>query len=162
MIHGILHSSFELRHSSFLLLVAGLFDRADFVAELGCLLVFLGRNCLLHLTAEANQLSLLFRAARAEFRHFADVTRLAMDVEQQRLELIGEADIVVRAAEAALLAKLEEGNAADRAGALVEASELLGGFTNGQGLCPQNRPTRAYIGNSIPPGGGESVCTHLA
>ena len=90
---------------------------------------------------------------RAELRHFADVARFAVDVQQQRLELGGEADVVVRAAEAALLAEFEERDAADRAGALVEPGELFGRFADGQVLGQQaghrgqrlrrHRPTRA-------------------
>ena len=73
----------------------------------GGLLVFFGGDRFLHFAAQADQLRLLFGAAGAELRHFADVARFAVDVQQQRLELGGEADVIVRAAEAALLAEFQ-------------------------------------------------------
>src|SRR5215203_1381106 len=102
------HSSLDSRHSSFLILVSGLFDAANFVAKFGGLLVLFGGNGFLHFAAEADELGLLFGAAGAEFWHLADVARFAMDIEQQRFELGREADVVVRAAEAALLTELQE------------------------------------------------------
>ena len=49
----------------------------------------------------------------------------------QRLQLLLEADIVVRAAQAALVAEFEERDAANRAGLLVEPGQLLGRLPHG-------------------------------
>src|SRR3954447_20988505 len=67
---------------SFLVFIACLFDRANFVAQFGCLFVFFRGDGFLHFTAEADELRLLFGTAGAELGHLADVTCFAMNVEQ--------------------------------------------------------------------------------
>src|SRR3954464_13968287 len=94
--------AFVIRHSLFLILVSCLFDVADFVSKFGRLFVFFGRDGFLHFATKADQLRLLFGATCAELWHLADVAGLAMDIEQQRLQFRGEADVVVRAAKSAL------------------------------------------------------------
>jgi hypothetical protein len=116
---------------------SGTFDSADFVAEAGGLFVVFRGYGFLHLPAEADELRLLFGVRRAALGYFADVASFAVDVDEQGLQLVGEADVVVRAAEAALLAELKESDAADGAGAFVEAGEFFGRFADGQMLREQ-------------------------
>ena len=72
---------------------------ANLVAQLRGLLVFFGGDRFLHFAAQADELRLLVGAVRAALGHFADVLRLVVDVHQQRLELLLEEDVVVRAAQ---------------------------------------------------------------
>ena len=85
----------------------------------------------------------------AALRHLADVPRLAVDVQEQRLQLRGEADVVVRAAEPALLAELQERDAAHRAGPLVEPGQLLGRLADGQMLGQQAGHRRQRFGRLV-------------
>ena len=107
-------NALPIRHSSFVIrsfLVA--FSRACSILRISSRnlrrpLVLFARDGLFHFPPQPNQLGLLFGAAGTELRHLAHVPRFAVDVQQQRLELFREANVVVRAAEAALLAKFEE------------------------------------------------------
>ena len=132
---GIRHSDFVIRHSSFLTFVSRLFDAANFVAQFRGLFVFFRGDGFFHFAAQADELRLLFGAAGAEFRHFADVSSFAVNVEEQRLQFGGEADVVVWAAEAALFAELQERDSADGAGALIESGQLFGRFADREMLC---------------------------
>ena len=62
--------------------------------------------------------------ARRALGKLAGVLRLAVDVFEQRLELFGKRDVVVRAAQTPLAAKLAKRNAAVRADQVLE---LFGG-----------------------------------
>src|SRR5262249_13453655 len=84
-----------------------------------------------------DELRLLFGSARAELWHLADMASFAMDVQEQRLEFGGEANVVMRAAEAALFAEFEERDSANGAGALIESSKLFSSFADGQVLSQQ-------------------------
>jgi hypothetical protein len=65
------------------------------------------------------------------------MARFAMDIHKQRFQVLGEANVIVRATETSLLAELEKCHAADRAGALIEPGEFFRRFTNGQMLGQQ-------------------------
>ena len=94
-------------------------------------LVLLAGHRFLHFAAEPDQLGPLFAPLRAPLGDLADVLVLAVDIEDQRLQLALEADVVVRTAQPALVAELVEGDPADRAGLLIQLRQLLGGLTDG-------------------------------
>ena len=52
----------------------------------------------------------------------------AVDVQDQRLQLGLEADVVVRASQSPLVAELVERDSADRAGLLIQSIQLVGGL----------------------------------
>ena len=80
---------------------------------------------------------MLFGAAGAELGHFADVPGFAVDVHEQRLKLGREVHVIVRAAEPALFAELQERDAANRARPLVEPGQFFGGLSDRQVLSQQ-------------------------
>src|SRR5687767_15156835 len=87
-------------------LFARLFDLADFVAQLGRPLVLFAGDRLFHFPPQPNQLRLFLGAPGTELRHFAYVPRFPVNVEQQWLELLRKANVIVRATEPALFAEL--------------------------------------------------------
>ena len=70
--------------------------------------------------------------AASRSRPLARVRRLAVDVHHQRLQLLLEEDVVVRAAEPPLVAELVERDAAHRTGLLVQLGQLFGGLADGK------------------------------
>ena len=67
----------------------------------------------LHLAAQADQLGAFLAAPSGTARALAHVLRLAVDVQDQRFQLLLEADVVVRAAQPPLAAELVKRDAAD-------------------------------------------------
>ena len=78
-------------------------------------------------------------------RPLAHVLRFAVDVQDQRLQLGLEADVIVRAAQPALAAELVEGDAADRAGLLVQLGQLLGRLADRPSAGPCCASTAAML-----------------
>src|SRR5439155_2277753 len=72
-----------------------LFQVADLIAKLSRLLVVLFLFGLVHLAPQANQLSVVIGAAFMSARPLASVLRLAVDVGDQRRQLLFEIHIVV-------------------------------------------------------------------
>ncbi len=99
----------------------------------------------------------MFAAARGAAGTLAHVLRLAVDVHDQRFQLLLEGHVVVRAAQPALAAELVERDAADRAGLLVELGQFFGRLPDGHlldVLGKRRRHARAAPDGSL---GGEAV-----
>jgi len=71
-------------------------------------------------------LTLLVGAALMAARPLADVLGLAVNIRDQGRQLLLEEHIIMRAAEAALIAEFIERNATGRTGPLIELRQLLG------------------------------------
>ena len=141
------HSDFVIRHS--LVVVARLFDRANFVAEFRSLLVFFGRDGFLHFAAEADQLRLLFGAAarrtsalcrRGAFRRGCSPAA-APARRRSRCNRAGSP--------AGPACEIQKRDAADRAGALIEPGQLLGRFADREMLGQQTCHRRQHFGGVI-------------
>src|SRR4051794_27857878 len=78
-----------------------LFEGQNLVTNFCGPLVFFLLRSFLHFAAEANQLRLLVGAALPAARPLADMLRLAVNVGDQRCQLLLEKNVVVRAAETA-------------------------------------------------------------
>src|SRR5262245_12258000 len=105
-----------------------LLQLANLIAHLrGPLVVFLLLG-VVHLAPQPDQLGMLVGAGRLPLRPLAGVLGLAVDISDQRRQLLLEADIIVRATQPALVAEFEEGDTADGAGPFVELGQLLGGL----------------------------------
>src|SRR5207249_1837774 len=100
-------------------------QRPNLVAQLGGFLVVFLVDRLLEAVAELHQLRLGLLVLRQPPRRLADVARLAVDVLQQRRQLLAELLVVVRAAQPAGVAELHELDAAVRTLALVQRRGLL-------------------------------------
>src|SRR5262249_15948804 len=93
---------------------------ADLVTELGGLFVSLARDGLMQLLPHLDQLRLGLLALRQPPRCLTAVSRVAVDVFQERLQLLAKLLVVVGAAEPAAVAKLHKFDATQRAFPLVQ------------------------------------------
>ena len=84
----------------------------------------------------------------------AHVLQFAVDIEDQRLQLVLKAHVIVRAAQPALAAEIVERDPAHRAGLLVQLGQLLGRLPHGHLLhllrqrarpCCRRWPARRWI-----------------
>lgn len=133
-------------------LLAGLFDVVDFVAQLRGLLVVFAGHRLFHFAPQTNELRLLFGVSAKTLGHFSHVMSFVVDVQEQWLQLLCKAGVVVWTPETTLLAEFSEADAADRTNLLIEPRQLLGGFAHGQLLCEKTRHGRHHIAGVV--GGG--------
>ena len=107
--------------------------RANFVAQLRGPLVVFFVDRFLHLAAQADQLRAAARCRSAiRCGTLADVLASRRGCSRSAARARLEADVVVRAAEPALVAELVKRDAADRAGPLVEPGQFLGRLADGQ------------------------------
>src|SRR5437762_10560910 len=97
-----------------------LFQLPDAVAEFRRLLVRLAADRLLELFAQLDQFRLGLLRLRQAAGRLPHVAGLAVDVLQEREQLVAELLVVVRAAEPARVAELDELDPADRALPLLE------------------------------------------
>lgn len=74
----------------------------------------------------------MIRAPSARLWPLARMLNRAVDVQNQRFELMLEKHIVVRATQSPLIAEFIESDSAHRAGPLIELRELLGGLIDVQ------------------------------
>ena len=120
-------------------------DASDRVAILPGTLVVLAGDRFLHAPSQPDHAGEVIGAlgqrlafhGRGPLRAAAGVLGAAVDVGNQRLEFLLEMDVVVRAAQPSLIAKLEEGDSAHRARLLVEEGEFVGS------LADRERPRQA-------------------
>src|SRR5262249_27315432 len=109
-----------------------LFEPADPVPEAGRLLVRFPVDRAQELLAELDQVRLRLLGVRRPPRGLADVPGLAVDVLQQRGQLLAELLVVVRAAQPPRVAEVHELDAADLALA-VHHGRLVGFLAAGRG-----------------------------
>src|SRR5262249_21014831 len=100
---------------------SALFELADAVAEAGRLLVGFLVDRLQQLLAQLDQLRLRLLVLRQPAGRLAAVPRLAVDVLQERRQLVAELLVVVRAAEAARVTEFHEFDPAEGAFAVQDA-----------------------------------------
>src|SRR6185312_3404762 len=101
------------------------FDLSNLVSKLRSLLVVLALNGFLHFSPQTDQFRLALGIERRAAGALADVGAFAVNVQDQGVEFLLKADVVVRAAQPALIAELEKRDPADRAGLLVEPGQFL-------------------------------------
>jgi len=102
------------------------------------LLIFLESDRLLHLASQADDAGQILRALGQGIgsrRPPASMLGCAVDVRNQRFQFLFELNIVVRAAQPALISEFEERDAAHLAGPLVEDCQFIGGLTDAE--CPR-------------------------
>jgi hypothetical protein len=83
---------------------------------------------LIELFSQANQLGLGVDIGRFAARTLAYMLRLAMNVHNQRDEFSFEERVIVRAAQASLIAKLVKRHPTLGTGSLIQLRQLFGGF----------------------------------
>src|SRR5438876_3960098 len=110
------------------ILASTFFEPADLVANLSGFLVRFAGDGLLQLLAKLHHFGLSLARLRQPTRRLADVPRLAVDILQERQQLLAEFVVVVRTAEPPGVAKFDELHAAVRALALVQRADFVGLF----------------------------------